>query len=365
MSLQDIEVTKVRGESGIKRQIAEGSLNMILDTLQITQYVKPIESTVRELASNAVDSQKEKETAIGILTGKIKKEDIFIEREGEKYKDSKWDASYYDINSLDTQNNEVILTYTKNEGVGFSDAFEVLDYGVGLGMPRLEGYFKLGFSTKRNTSLMLGAYGFGNKVALSTRCDFYQVETVHNGKLFKFNCGSHKFESMISKFNMETEGINDYVIFNEGTEEETVVYYEKTESKNYTKITVPVKRINRDKFEHAVKSQLLYFDNIVFKIVEEDGRSRNVPIKANVSYTSKHLLISDTYLYNKPHIVIVRDTSESSTTGVCYGFVSFEELEMNSLHGPVGFKCPIRQVITHDDGTETVVSEGVSVTPRH
>ena len=257
MSLQEIEVTNVKSVTeGVKRTLADGSLGLILDTLQITQYVMPIDSTVRELSSNAVDSQKEKTTAIKLLKGEVKPEDIFVQRDGTKYQDSKWDPSYFDLKYLDTSRNGIDLVYHQKTGTGFSDRFTVTDYGVGLGMPRLEGYFQLGYSTKRNAKEMLGAFGFGNKVALSTRCDFYELESAHNGKLFKFNCGSHKVDSMIGKLNMSTGEENGSIEFKSGH----TIYYEKTNSLNYSKVTVPVKRINRQKFEHAVRNQLMYFD---------------------------------------------------------------------------------------------------------
>lgn len=364
MSLQDIEMTKVKTSGGIARTIERSAEKLILDTLQISQYVYPIESTVRELASNAVDSQKEKEVAISILTGKTKPEDHFVEREGEKYKDSKWNPDYYNLESLNTEKNRVELRYLQNEGVGFADRFIVTDHGVGLGDKRLEGYFKLGYSTKRGTKEMLGAFGFGNKVALATRCDFYTMETVHNGRKFIFNCGSHEIQSMVGSIDMETASANDYILFNEGTDEEVKIYYQKTDEKNYTKITVPVKRTNRQKFVDAVHNQLLYFPNIDFVVKHENGHEEFHNIRANVLYSSKNLLVSDNKRYNKPHVVIVKDSSAESTVGVCYGHIDFHELEMETLFGSVGFKCPIRSVIVDEEtGQETVIQEGVNVTP--
>ena len=48
MSLQEIEQTHVKSsQEGMKKEIHGASENMMLDILQVSQYTKPIESTVR------------------------------------------------------------------------------------------------------------------------------------------------------------------------------------------------------------------------------------------------------------------------------------------------------------------------------
>ena len=254
---------------------------------------------------------------------------------------------------------------------------------------------------------MLGAFGLGAKVGLATRCDYYTLNTVHNGKKFSFNCYSHKIDSLISRFNVESEGENPYITMGsvdneeekltEGEREELKAlrkinensnqdlnkeqksrlkalgekegqrkykaYYEETDEKNYSEIVVPFKRHNRKRLIRAVKSQLLYFKGIKFKYVEEEGHEREVPFKAEVLHNSSSLLISDTNRFSRPHVIIVKDKGQK--TGVCYGAIDFKELEMQSLYGSVGFKCPIRSVIKDPKtGKKEVVQEGVSVTPR-
>lgn len=146
MSIVDIEQSKTNSNvKGIGKIIDENALTLILDNVQISQYVYPEASTVRELTSNAVDSQKEKEKAIEILTGKAKVEDYYITRDDDKYKDSNFKPEYYNLESLDTKNNKVVLTYVKGkEEVGWCDKFIVKDFGVGLGDNRLYGYFQIG-----------------------------------------------------------------------------------------------------------------------------------------------------------------------------------------------------------------------------
>lgn len=363
MSLQDIEVSNSGSTTtGFKREINEGAMGLVLDTIQITQYTKPEESTVRELTANAVDSQREKEIAISILTGRTKPEDHFISRDGDKYKDSNWDASYYDINHLDQHNNKVELEYVQNQGTGYCDTFSVKDYGIGIGAQRLQGYFQLGYSTKRNSKDSLGAFGFGNKVALSTRCDYYTMETIHNGQKFKFNCYSYKIDSLIGKFNTKTGELNDSITFDTDGKE-TKIYFETTEEKNYTKISVPTKRHHRNKYESAVENQLLYFNNVKFSITDEYDSKYDRSFKANTLYESERIVVSSNSQFSRPHIIITKGEGDNST-GVCYGFIDFTEMEMEQLWGNIGVKCPIRSVIKNDlTGEEIIVQEGVEVTP--
>ena len=145
MAIQEIEISKKGSEkTGFKREINHSALGLVLDTIQITQYTKPEESTVRELTANAVDSQREKEIAISILSGNSKPEDYFITRTEEQFKHSNWDPSYYDINYLDKDNNKIELIYNQVDGTGYCDSFIVKDYGIGIGPARLEGYFQIG-----------------------------------------------------------------------------------------------------------------------------------------------------------------------------------------------------------------------------
>jgi len=359
MAIQDIETSHAGSSAtGFKREIDKGAMGLVLDTIQITQYTKPEESTVRELTANAVDSQREKEIAISILKGESTPEDHYISRDGDKYKDSNWDSSYYDLKYLNTEKDKVELEYVQNEGTGYCDQFIVRDHGVGLGMDRLEGYFSIGYSTKRNSKGSLGAFGFGNKVALSTRCDFYTITTVHNGKKFKFNCYSYKIDSLIGKFS--GNNINKSITFKNGQE----VFYEETDEKNYSEVVVPTKRHHRMKYEQAVQAQLLYFSTVKFTVVHEDGYRRSIPVAADILHNSDRLIISENNQFSKPHIVIVKSEKGGDGTGVCYGYIDFQEMEMEQLWGNVGVKCPIRSVIRDEvTGRETVLQEGVEVTP--
>jgi len=359
MSIKSIN-KPMQGDAGIAKKINKGAEKMVFDILQSTQYSMPVQSTVRELVTNACDSQREKEIAIEILMGTKKVEDYYIERHGDAYEDSNFDKSYYNRDHFNVHS-EIDLVYTKNEGVGYCDTFAVTDYGVGIGARRLEGILELGYSTKRNTSENFGAFGLGAKAALSTGVDFYTIETVYNGMRFKCNCFNYKTDFIIPAFNVKTGKTNPFVTFTDGTK----VYYVPTEATNQTTVSFGVKKHNRSKFEEAVEEQLMYFDNVNFKVLDTDEDSyeseRKVRFQAEILYNSKNLIISDSYYFNKPHIVLVKD--ENATTGINYGYIDFRELEMEQMYGSIAFKCPARQVVVDERGVETVLQEGVDVTP--
>ena len=357
MSIKTID-KQIKGSEGLAKKINKGAEKMVFDILQSTQYSTPIPSTVRELATNGADAQREKEMAIEILTGKARKEDYYIERHGEQYSDSNFDISYYNLDHLDTENNTVLITYKENEGTGYCDVVTIKDHGVGIGERRLEGVLELGYSTKRNTAENFGAFGLGAKVALSTGVDFYTIETVHNGKRFKMNCYNYKTDFIIPAFNPGLGQPNPYIMLSDGTK----VYYEDAKAKNQTIISFGVKKHNRRDYRDAVEEQLMYMPNIRFKRIAEDGYERDEHIHPKIMHNSDNLIISDTYLFSKPHIVLTKDVG--APTGVNYGFVDFRELEMQQMWGPIAFKCPARQVINDPDtGEEIVLQDGVDVTP--
>ena len=360
MSIKQIDQATVEDGKGVGKKIHKGAERLIYDVLQSTQYSTPIASTVRELTTNAWDSQREKEIAHEILTGEKSVDDYFITRDGDQYKDSNFDPSYYDLKKLDMDMEQVELRYTRNPGAGFCDLFEVIDFGVGLGGSRLEGILSLGFSSKRNTTEGFGAFGLGAKVALSTNVPFYSIHTVHNGKKFSCNCYPYKTKFTIPKFNLAKSIENPSIVFEDGTK----VYYEETDEKNHTIVSLAVKKHNRNAFEEAIKEQLVYIDNVITTVVDNEGFDVDVTsevTKAETIYNSESLILSQGNIFNKPHIVIVKSAKDKA--GINYGIVDFKELELEEMYGSIGFKCPIRQSYRDDDGMEVVIQEGVSVTP--
>ena len=362
MAIQEVEKKAAVGTAGIERSINQAAVGMVMDIVQAQQYQKPIPSTVRELTANAVDSQSEKEKAIKILKGEAKPEDYFIQREGALYEDSKWNPEYYNLEYLDQENNEVHLIYKEGEGTGRCDKFIVRDHGVGIGARRLKGVLEVGFSTKRNRKDALGAFGLGAKVGLATGADYYKMTTVYNGIKYSVQIFNKKVNSLVGSLNLTTGEQNiPYEFKNEEGEITGVIYGEKTDEKNYTEIEVPCLKHYRYDFETAVKTQLLFFNNVRFwrQFGETDAERYEINFKAEVLHNSDNLIIAKNTPYNKPFVVIVNG---DNAVGVCYGHIDFKELELEDMRGAIGIKCHIRQV--YDDpktGEEVLVTPGVDV----
>ena len=59
MSIKTID-RDIQGQEGVKKKINKGAEKLVFDILQASQYSQPIPSTVRELTTNACDSQRER-----------------------------------------------------------------------------------------------------------------------------------------------------------------------------------------------------------------------------------------------------------------------------------------------------------------
>jgi len=345
--------TAIMGKGHVKT-IDEGSIPDVLDMLQKHQYTYPIKSVARELISNGIDSISEKHVARQILTGKAKVEDYYVEREGSKYKDSHFDPSYYDLNWLSTED-VVELRYVIGSNLQ-KDKVIITDTGVGIGGKRLEGYFSLAFSTKRLSKLPLGKFGIGAKAPLSLGIDYYTIESRYNGQLFRFNSYAHSFESIIPQFDLERQTENPHVLFSPGTEHEYKVYWQPTTAKNGLSIVIAAKKGHMQQYIDAVKSQMLYFDNIRLVVEREDGTEDLIDYKAKILYENDHIVISDNNYYTKPHLLL---------NGVNYGYIDFSELELEDRNGNVGIKVapeeldvsPNRERVLWTDRTKEMVNK--------
>ena len=353
MSIKTVGQSTQSNTRGLEKKISKGAEHLIFDVLQATQYSTPIPSTIRELVTNACDSQREKEIAVEILTGKAQIEDYFITRQGEEYEASNFNREYYDLNYLDMGNNHISVRYIENDsGSGYCDTVEITDFGVGIGGRRLEGMLELGYSTKRNTAENFGAFGLGSKVALSTGVPYYSIETAYNGKLFKMNCYPYKTDFVIGKWDSDGQ-----ITLSNGES----AYYKNYSGKNYTKISFGAKKHTRRAYSNAVEEQLCYIPSVKFDIVDSKGLAYSPTVSRDILLNTDNLIVTGSGWYARPHIVIVKSPGDS--TGINYGRIDFRELEMEELWGNIGIKCPMRQAYINDDGEEIVIQEGVDVTP--
>lgn len=330
------------GSHGMAKEIDEAALPLILDNLQKDQYQYPLKSTIRELVSNGVDSHREKFAAIEILEGRAKEEDYYLRREDPMLKDSNFFAGYYNPAFLERSNKPVEIIHRYGDMNETRDKLIIRDYGVGLGhvinpasgVSRMEGYFKVGYSTKRNTAIALGKYGIGAKSALSTDEDFFTSISRFNGEEFRFNIYSYKVQPTTPRLNMETGQMNKQHVLNAGKPSQMVCYSQPTTEKNGMEIQLSTKKLHRQQIIDAIKNQLLYFNDVVFYI-EEDGERREIQFKSDVLYEDEHLIISNNDQFSKPHLIINR---------VNYGYVDFAELELEDMRGNVGFKVQAEDV---------------------
>lgn len=343
--------------AGQAKVIDEGATEMVFDILQKSQYNYPVPSTIREIASNAMDSIKEKNMAKDILSGKAKVEDYFANLDFEsmepnvraRYKDSHFDASYYDPKYL-SEDDTVYIRYMSG-GSTERDKIIISDYGVGMREDRLKGYFKIGYSTKRLSKLPLGKWGIGAKSPLSVGVDFYTIESNYNGKKFRFNIYSHSYDSIIPRYNLEDNTENQFTMFGDYK-----VYWESTQEKNGVIITIGAKKVHKKDYIDAVKSQLLYFDNIDFAVTEENGNINQVNYKATILYEDEYIILSDNLYYTKPHLLLNK---------INYGYINWGELELQDRNGNIGIKVapedievtPSREGVIWSEKTKAMVNQ--------
>lgn len=331
MSVLNQEVTE--SSSGFKKEIDEGGLSLLLDTVQIYIYQFPIKSSTRESVSNAIDSITERNIAKILLADPSKIGEYYVEREGEIYKDSRFDPSYYNPKYM-SSDDTVYITYLRTDSSELRDRITIRDNGVGLGDNRLEGYMKISYSSKRLSTKTLGTFGLGCKSPLATGVDNYSLKTAHNGKEFSFLIYKDKIDNCYSKWNQDGT-MNDYITFNNGYK----VYYKKTTKQNFVEVSWDVKKHQADEYKNAIRSQLLYFKNpIDFRIKSGWGGDERVDFQAKIIHETEDYILADQNYFSRPHLII---------NGVCYGFIEFKELELDQKYGHIGLK------ISMDDVTVT------------
>ena len=222
--------TNVEEVLGVQKQhkfkITDQSQAIIMDSL-INLYSDPIGSIVREITSNCIDANRERDLKI----------DGKIPMEGDD------DQTFW--SSKQTVGIEYV---EKNTILGIDECMMFHDNGCGLSEERVANVFTtFGASTKRNNNYEIGGFGLGAKSPLAYTETFY-VRSRHNG----------------------TETY--YMLYrnNENVPHMDQVYQTSTEEKNGSTVIVPIQdHYDKSKFRDAISDQLCFFDNIVFKNVVE------------------------------------------------------------------------------------------------
>ena len=327
----------LKSEQGFSKTIDEAGLGMVMDNLQRYQYQYPIKSTVRETASNGVDSIRERDIAKSILLGQSLVSDYYVEKEGALFEASKFNPEYYNLDYLsDDTNFHIVYLERENQD---RDLLRFVDHGVGLGGNRLEGFFNLSYSTKRLSKSALGKFGIGAKAPLSTGVPSYRMISIYNGQKYIFDIFSRHIQSLVDKW--DHEGVDNlHHVFANGYS----FYSEATTEKNGVTIELEVKKHQRSAYREAVQNQLLYFNNVDFEIIhdsneeaelEEDQQSYKdvIPVTTKIVFENEDFIISNNNLFSKPHLVLGAEGSM-----VNYGLIDFKELELEPRTGNIGIK---------------------------
>jgi hypothetical protein len=316
---------------GILKEIDEGAMDLIFQAIQEDIYSFPIRSFVREGISNGLDAIVERKVFSAINAGKPV-EDYYLQRnDGKLLKDSSFDKSYYNENFL-SSNSKVMVTY--NEGSP-RDSITIKDEGVGLGGSRLKGYFKLGYSSKRNMKHAIGKFGAGAKAGLATGVEYFVMETVYNGFKTSFMIFKHDYDPITPHHD---DGANEIwaVKMADGTVQDRTIYWEPTTDSNGVSVTLEVKKHNMELFIDSVKSQFQYFNGQVHLThTELDGNVIIDKLSETPSYESNALLIPKYSTYSSPHILV---------DGISYGLVSWDELELEKRQGRIAIKVKATDV---------------------
>jgi len=317
---------------GILKEIDEGAIDLIFQAIQEDMYSFPIKSFIRETISNALDSITEKEIALDIIVNGTPQEQYYLQRQDNKLlKDSAFNKDYYDPKYL-SDNSKINIIYKEDTP---RDSITIKDYGVGLGGDRLKGFFKLGYSSKRNLKSVIGKFGAGAKAGLATGADYFVLTTVYNGFSTSFMIFKNDYEPITPKTSTSQEEIWKVKLI-DGTIVEKQIYWEYSDKYNEVSITLEVKKHNKSNFINAIKDQFQYFKNkINLEVIDEYGESTSTEIYEIPTYESDKLIIPKYSTYFTPHILV---------DGIAYGTVAWNELELETRRGKIAIKVKATDV---------------------
>jgi hypothetical protein len=190
------------------------------------------------------------------------------------------------------------------------------------------------YSSKRTNKDTLGRFGLGSKVALSLNIDSYRVINRYNGKKMSFDVYLDKVDPVTPMFSNGNK--NDSI----NLTDDCVAYFEQTTEKNGLELEIEIKKHNKKQVFEAIESQLMYMPDIKFLHRANGSLSyEEVDISAEVLYRDQNIVISESLVYDKPHILL--GTNDAL---VNYGFIAFNELEIEPKRGAVGLIMDINDI---------------------
>ena len=280
----------------IEYGIAPESMGLAIKVL--SQYSDAISSIVREITSNCFDSNEEASLIPNLSDEEIRQ--LGYEEDPNLLRDhfTKWDKSPIDKRVRVDLIEQVSLAETIR-------SIKFTDFGVGLSPSRVKNIFtKFLSSTKRNTNSFIGAYGLGSKSPLGYT-DVFSVVTVYFGI---------KYHYLIST--------------GQRAPDLKLIKKEETDQINGTVVSISIENAaDYEKFKTAIRTQLMYFDNVIITGVS--------------SYVHNEILRMNNFVYR-----------ENSSRGlhVCLGKVYYPldtykfDLDGEMAYMPVGLRFDIGEL---------------------
>lgn len=341
---------------GILKEIDEGAIDLVFQAIQEDIYSFPIKSFVREAISNGLDAVVERDIYRKIQEGTPQDAFYRQEQDNKLLKDSSFDESYYTSKYL-SDDSRVYVRYDMPEGLR-RHVISIKDYGVGLGGSRLRGFFRLGYSSKRNLKAVFGKFGSGAKAGLATGVDYFLMKTVYNGYSTSFMIFKTDYEAITPK--TSASKVEEWTVkMTNGDTAVRSVYWEPSIEENSVTIELEVKPHNKDSYFQAVIEQFQHFNGKVqFDYKDNDNWVTNY-LNDKPIYESENLLIPTRSSYHSPVILV---------DGISYGLISWAELELEHRAGIVALKVKAtdiditqsRESLKWTEKTKKVILESIS-----
>ena len=129
--------------------------------------------------------------------------------------------------------------------------------------------------------------------------DSFRVINRYNGQKFKFDVYLDKVDPITPK--VSDGKINGCLQLTDSCK----AYYEETTEKNGLEIQVEVKKHNKKLLFEAIQSQLMYLPNVkVYQKKQGSLMYEPVEIAAKELYRDEDIIISESTVYDKPHVCI-------------------------------------------------------------